>query len=68
MAESHTDAATASAPAPTDGYLTPAQLAERWQISLRTVHRYLAEGRVKSVKLPGGQYRIRPEDADAAVH
>ncbi|WP_319456923.1 MULTISPECIES: helix-turn-helix domain-containing protein [unclassified Mycobacterium] len=56
MAESHTD-----------GFLTPAQLADKWQISLRTVHRYLAEGRVKSIKLPGGQYRIRPEDAEAAI-
>ncbi len=51
----------------TDGYLTPTDLAARWNISLRTVQRYLAEGRIKAVKLPGGQYRIRPEDADAAI-
>ena len=50
-----------------DGYLTPAQLADRWQVSLRTVQRYLSEGRIKAIKLPGGQYRIRPEDADAAI-
>ena len=51
----------------TDGFLTPAELAQNWGISLRTVQRYLAEGRVKAIRLPGGHYRIRPEDADAAL-
>lgn len=51
----------------TDGYLTPSQLAEQWKVSLRTVQRYLAEGRIKAVRLPGGQYRIRPEDAESAI-
>ncbi|WP_396903079.1 helix-turn-helix domain-containing protein [Mycolicibacterium sp.] len=50
-----------------DGYLTPADLAKRWKVSLRTVQRYLNEGRIKSIRLPGGQYRIRPEDAEAAI-
>ncbi|WP_409430576.1 helix-turn-helix domain-containing protein [Mycobacterium sp. SMC-16] len=50
-----------------DELLKPAQLAERWRVSLRTVHRYLADGRVKSIRTPGGRYRIRPEDAAAAI-
>ncbi|MFN3005103.1 helix-turn-helix domain-containing protein [Mycolicibacterium wolinskyi] len=50
-----------------DSFLTASQLAEQWQVSLRTVQRYLSEGRIKAVRLPGGQYRIRPEDAEAAV-
>ncbi len=56
MAESHTD-----------GYLTPSDLAVKWRVSLRTVQRSLADGRISAIKLPGGQYRIRPEDADAAI-
>lgn len=51
----------------TDGFLTPAQLAETWGISLRTVQRYLQTGQVKAIRLPGGHYRIRAEDADAAL-
>lgn len=50
-----------------DGLLTPAQVAAKWKVSVRTVQRYIAEGQLKAVRLPGGQYRIRPEDADAAV-
>lgn len=50
-----------------DVWLTPLQLAEKWRVSLRTVHRYLADGRVKSIRTPGGRYRIRPEDAAAAI-
>jgi excisionase family DNA binding protein len=34
---------------------------------VRTVQRYITEGKIKAVRLPGGQYRIRPEDADAAL-
>lgn len=51
----------------TNGLLTPAQVAEIWQVSLRTVQRYIQDGRLKAIKLPGGYYRVRPEDADAAV-
>ena len=65
MAYSHT--VTFMAESHTDGYLTPSDLAEKWSVSLRTVQRYLAEGRIRAVKLPGGQYRIRPEDAEAAI-
>ena len=65
MAYSHT--VTFMSESHTDGYLTPSDLAEKWSVSLRTVQRYLAEGRIRAVKLPGGQYRIRPEDAEAAI-
>lgn len=48
-------------------FLTPPQVAKLWKVSSRTVYRYIAEGRLRAIKLPGGQYRIRPEDADAAI-
>ncbi len=47
--------------------LTIAEVAERWKISRRTVERYIQAGKLKAVKLPGGAYRIRPEDAEAAL-
>jgi excisionase family DNA binding protein len=50
-----------------DGLLTPSQVAELWKVSLRTVQRYIAENKLRAIKLPGGQYRIRPEDAEAAI-
>lgn len=51
----------------TNGLLTPSQVAEKWQVSLRTVQRYIQDGRLKAIKLPGGYYRVREEDADAAI-
>lgn len=56
MAESHTD-----------GLLTPSQVADLWSVSLRTVQRYIAEGKLKAIRLPGGQYRIDPAELDAAI-
>ncbi|WP_371934613.1 helix-turn-helix domain-containing protein [Mycobacterium sp. TY815] len=56
MAESHIDS-----------LLTPSQVAKNWGISLRTVQRYIADGRLKAVKLPGGYYRVHPADARAAL-
>lgn len=50
-----------------DDLLTPSQVAEMWQVSLRTVQRYIADGKLRALKLPGGQYRIHPHDADAAI-
>lgn len=47
--------------------LTPSQVAGLWKVSLRTVQRYIAEGKLKAIRLPGGQYRIDPADAAAAV-
>jgi len=48
-------------------FLTPPQVAQLWKVSTRTVYRYIAEGRLRAIRLPGGQYRIRPADADAAI-
>lgn len=64
MAESHIEGVQES---PDDAYLTPSQVAQRWSVSLRTVQRYIADGRLRAIKLPGGYYRVRPADADAAV-
>jgi excisionase family DNA binding protein len=49
-----------------DDLLTVAEVAARWHLTIRTVHRYIATGKVKAIQLPGGQYRIRVADADAA--
>lgn len=48
-------------------YLTPPQVARNWGVSVRTVYRYIADGRLKAIRLPGGQFRVRPEDAEAAI-
>lgn len=39
-------------------YLTVNQAAERLQLSVPTVKRYIYDGRLESAKLPGGQHRI----------
>lgn len=51
----------------TEGVLTVAEVAELWGISSRTVQRYIADGRLKAIRLPGGHRRVRPEDAEAAL-
>ena len=48
-------------------FLTVAEVAERLGVSTRTVLRYIERGQLKAKKLPGGSYRILPEDADAAL-
>lgn len=47
--------------------LTTAVLAAEWNVSQRTVLRYIDQGRLKATRLPSGRYRINREDADAAV-
>ncbi|MGN2634666.1 helix-turn-helix domain-containing protein [Nocardia takedensis] len=47
--------------------LTTAQLAREWQVSSRTIRRYIAAGRLRAMRLPGGDYRIRRADIDAAA-
>jgi excisionase family DNA binding protein len=49
------------------GLLTVGDVAKRWYLAPRTVRRYIEPGKLAAVKLPGGQWRIRPEDADAAL-
>ena len=56
MAESHIDS-----------LLTPSQVAKNWGVSVRTVQRYIADGRLTAIRLPGGQYRVRPDHAEEAL-
>ena len=51
----------------TDGLLTPGQVADQWKVSVRTIQRYIADGKLRALKLPGGQYRIDPADAAQAI-
>jgi len=41
-----------------DELLTSAQVAKMWRTSSRTVQRYIADGKLTGVRLPGGHYRI----------
>ncbi|OLT35635.1 hypothetical protein BJF84_13495 [Rhodococcus sp. CUA-806] len=50
-----------------DEILTARQVAEEWHVSVRTIQRYIADGRIKATRLPGGQARIKRSDADAAL-
>jgi excisionase family DNA binding protein len=52
---------------PGEQLLSIAEVARLWHVSARTVQRYIADGKLKALRLPGGGYRIRPEDADAAL-
>jgi excisionase family DNA binding protein len=45
--------------------LTTAEVAKTWHVSLRTVQRYIADGKLPAVQLPGGHYRIRVDVARA---
>jgi excisionase family DNA binding protein len=42
----------------TGSLLTPRTIAERLSVHPHTVRRWLAEGRMASVRTPGGQYRV----------
>ncbi len=44
--------------------LTPPQVAERLQVTERTVYQWLRDGRLVGLKL-GRLWRIRPEDLEA---
>lgn len=47
-----------------DTLLTPADIAAAFQIEVGTVRRLIRAGKIPAVKI-GGQYRIRPADAEA---
>lgn len=49
-----------------DEILTARQLADEWRVSVRTIQRYVVDGRLKAVRLPGRQLRIKRADANAA--
>jgi|tagenome__1003787_1003787.scaffolds.fasta_scaffold20789362_3 excisionase family DNA binding protein len=40
------------------GYLTTADVAERWDLHTRTVLRYVEQGRLSAIRLPGGMLRF----------
>ncbi len=43
-------------------FLTTAQAAVLLNVSVSTLKKFVATGRVKAVKTPGGHYRIRRKD------
>lgn len=49
-------------------YLTVGEVAEQYRTTARTVQRWIREGRLRAVRLPGGRsYRINKADLDAAI-
>jgi excisionase family DNA binding protein len=46
--------------------LTVSQVARQLNVSTQAVRRWIANGKLKALKTPGGHYRIRPADADSA--
>lgn len=46
-------------------WLTPADLAERWQISPRTIRGMLADGELPAMRIGGKLWRIRLDDVEA---
>lgn len=47
--------------------LTISEAAGRLRVSQRTVHRYIADGRLSVLRTPGGGLRFRDSDVDAAL-
>nr|WP_246198243.1 helix-turn-helix domain-containing protein [Solidesulfovibrio aerotolerans] len=43
------------------------EAAKRLGVCAGTVRRYIQDGKLNASKLPGGHYRIRPEDVDALM-
>lgn len=64
MADCHIHGEVSSNPA-----LTVAQVADQLQTSSRTVQRWIKNGRLRAIRLPGGRgrYRIYQDDIDAAL-
>lgn len=53
---------------PTNPALTVAQVADQLGTSPRTVQRWIKEGRLRAIRLPGGRsYRLYQNDVDAAL-
>jgi excisionase family DNA binding protein len=50
---------------PTQQYLTTGQVARRLGISTAAVWQWCRDGKVESVRTPGGQYRIPAEAIDS---
>jgi excisionase family DNA binding protein len=54
-------------PTQSDLDLTVGEVAAKLRTTPRTVQRWIREHRLRAIRTPGGQYRIRPEDLDAAM-
>lgn len=47
--------------------MTPEQVAEVFQVQIRTVQKWVREGRLKGVRTPTNGIRIRREDLEALL-
>lgn len=65
MADRHTqgDATTVVDEQP----LTVQQVATEWGVSVRTIQRYIEQGRLQATRLPGGHSRISRAAIDDAI-
>lgn len=51
-----------------NSYLTVAEVADHYRTTARTVQRWIREGKLRAVRLPGGRsYRIAKSDLTAAI-
>lgn len=50
-----------------DAVLTVAEVAQKYRTTPRTVQRWIREDKLRAIRLPGGDYRVRQEDLDAAI-
>ena len=48
-----------------NSYLTVDEISETLKLRKETIRKYIREGHLKAVVLPGGDYRIRTEDFDS---
>lgn len=48
-------------------FLTVREVAEQLKVWRETVRVWLQQGKLRGFKLPGGDWRIRPEDVDAML-
>lgn len=53
--------------APSNDLLTVGEAADRLYVSKQAIRRWVAYGKLKASRIPGGHYRIRAADADAAL-
>ena len=47
--------------------LTAAEISDQLQVLPVTVREWLRKGKLKGVRLPGGDWRIRPKDVEAML-
>lgn len=50
-----------------DEILTAADVAEEWNVSVRTIQRYVSQGKIRATRLPGGQVRMTRTAVRAAL-